>query len=124
MFEIKEYGLVTAEELIEVFESVGWNKDPDDIVEAFDNSYYIVCYYGTKLIGFARAISDDYYYTSIFDVVIRPEFQGKGLGRELVTRIVEKYQGTYFFLTHTEGQRGFYEKCGFKFNECGMWIPK
>ncbi|MDY6915320.1 MAG: GNAT family N-acetyltransferase [Candidatus Cloacimonadota bacterium] len=66
-------------ELISVFKSVGWNKDPKDILQDFQNSYYVTAYENDKLVGFARAISDGYYYTSIFDMVVRPEYQKKEL---------------------------------------------
>jgi hypothetical protein len=65
---------VSAEELIDVFRSVGWSKDPQDIVEAFRMSYYVTAYADDKLLGFARAISDRYYYTGIYDVVVRPDW--------------------------------------------------
>lgn len=115
---------VSADEIISVFKSVGWNKDKDIIVEAFKNSYYITAYDGDKLVGFARAISDNYYYTGIYDVVVLPEYQGKGIGKHMTKMLVEKFKGHYFFLTYTEGNREFYEKCGFIINNNAMWIPK
>ena len=124
MYEFKENNPVNKDEIIKVFLSVGWNKNPADIIQAFQKSFYITCYDGDELIGFARAISDEYYYTNIFDVIVVPEFQGNGVGKAMMKRILERFKGTYFFLTHTEGKREFYEKCGFIFNECGMWIPK
>lgn len=68
---------VKAGELLDVFKSVGWDRSAHDIVAAFENSYYVCAWDRKKLVGFARAISDRYYYTSIFDVVIRPKFQKK-----------------------------------------------
>ena len=113
---------VTAKELIEVFESVQWRKSEKNIVQAFQNSYYITAYEENKLIGFARAISDNCYYTNIFDVIVRPEYQNQGIGKEMVLMLREKFKGTYFFLTYTEGRKEFYEKCGFQENDRAMWI--
>jgi GNAT superfamily N-acetyltransferase len=124
MYHYFENNQLTKEEVISLFKSVGWNKNPDDIIPAFNKSHYVTCYDKDKLIAFARAISDDYYYTNIFDVIVHPHYQKQGIGKQLILRILEKYKGTYFFLTHTEGKRAFYEKCGFKFNQCGMWISK
>lgn len=115
---------ISADELISVFKAVGWNKDKDIIVKAFKNSYYVTAYDGDKLVGFARAISDNYYYTGIYDVVVMPQYQGKGIGKHMTKMLVEKFKGHYFFLTYTEGNREFYEKCGFKINDNAMWIPK
>lgn len=113
---------VLSEELIEVFQSVGWRKNPNNIVEAFKNSYYITAYHGKKLIGFARAISDSCYYTNIFDVIVRPEYEKQGVGKRMMLMLREKFKGTYFFLTYTEGRKEFYEKCGFEENDRAMWI--
>lgn len=115
---------VTATELISVFKSVGWKKNPENIVSAFKNSYYITAYAKGKLIGFARAISDREYYTSIFDVILVPEYQKKGVAKKMVLMIKERFKGTYFFLTYTEGNKEFYEKCGFKVNKRAMWIER
>ena len=119
-FEINNQ--VNAKELIEVFESVEWRKSEKNIVQAFQNSYYVTAYDGEKLIGFARAISDNCYYTNIFDVIVRPEYQGRGIGKKMMEMLREKFSGTYFFLTYTEGRKIFYEKCGFEPNERAMWI--
>lgn len=115
---------INADEIIEVFMSVGWNKDRSAIVEAFKNSYYILAYNEHQLIGFARAISDQHFYTGIYDVVVNPDFQGKGIAKNMMNHLVEKFKGTYFFLTYTDGNRAFYEKCGFQDNNQSMWIPK
>jgi len=113
---------VTADELICVFKSVDWRKNPGNIVESFKNSYYITAYDANKLIGFARAISDYCYYTNIFDVIVRPEYQKRGIGKRMMQLLREKFKGTYFFLTYTEGNKTFYEKCGFEQNDRAMWI--
>ncbi len=115
---------VKAGELLDVFKSVGWDKSAHDIVAAFENSYYVCAWDRKKLVGFARAISDRYYYTSIFDVVIRPKFQKKGIAKILMHILQEEFSGTCFFLSYTEGNRDFYVKCGFKDNPGCMYILK
>lgn len=115
---------INSKEVIEVFKSVGWNKEEKIIEAAFKNSYYVLAFDKNKLIGFARAISDNYYYTGIYDVVVKPEYQGKKIAKKMMSLIIEEFKGTYFFLTYTEGNRKFYEKCGFKDNNQSMWIPK
>ena len=120
----KNNNSVNAAEIIEVFDSVGWNKEEENIIEAFNNSYYITAYYEDKLIGFARALSDGHYYTGIYDVIVRPEYQGNGIGGQMMEKLVEKFKGTYLFLTYTEGNRDFYKKCGFEDIDNSMWIPR
>ncbi|NBG89413.1 GNAT family N-acetyltransferase [Isachenkonia alkalipeptolytica] len=115
---------INGKELTEVFKSVGWNKDEKVIVQAFENSFFVLAYNKEELIGFARAISDGYFYTGIYDVVVRPPFQGKGIAKRMMKILLKEFNGTYFFLTYTDGNREFYEKCGFKENDQALWIPK
>lgn len=70
------------------------------------------------LIGFARATSDGIYRATIWDVVIHPEYQGKGLGIKLVETVLshprmQKVERVYLMTTH---QQEFYEKIGFQVN--------
>ena len=120
----KSNNSVKAADLIEVFDSVGWNKEEENIIEAFNNSYYITAYHQDTLIGFARAISDGNYYTGIYDLIVLPEYQGNGIGRQMMDMLVDKFEGTYIFLTYTEGNRDFYKKCGFEDIDNSMWIPR
>jgi len=61
MYQFKVNNPLNSEEVISLFLSVGWNKNPHNIIPAFQNSYYLSCYDKEKLIAFARAISDNYY---------------------------------------------------------------
>ena len=115
---------VTTKEIIDVFLSVGWNKNPDDILDAFKNSYYITAREEGKLIGFARAITDGYYYLNIYDVVVRPECQKRGIGKAMMDQLTTHFRGMYMFLTSTEGNEAFYQRCGFIPNKTALWIPK
>jgi GNAT superfamily N-acetyltransferase len=117
-------GALNADKIMEVFYSVGWNKDKKNIIKAFEKSFYILAYYNDELIGFARAISDYEYYTGVYDVVIKPYYHGQGIGKKMMETIVKKFKNTYIFLTYTNGNREFYKKCGFIDNNNSMWIPK
>ncbi|WP_406034683.1 GNAT family N-acetyltransferase [Treponema saccharophilum] len=48
-------------------------------------------------------------------LLVRPEYQGKGIGSALVSKIKEKY-GDYLRLVIVayNKEQAFYEKCGFK----------
>ncbi|HYF81643.1 MAG TPA: GNAT family N-acetyltransferase [Clostridia bacterium] len=109
-----ENGELDAEKIVSIFSSVGWKRDINTICKAFKGSYYILAYNGEDLVGFARAISDDYCYTGIYDVIVVPELQGKGIGKQLVTLLMEKFKHTTIYLTYTEEKDTFYEKFGFQ----------
>ncbi|MHB1393012.1 MAG: GNAT family N-acetyltransferase [Clostridia bacterium] len=49
----------------------------------------------------------------MYDVIVVPEFQGKGIGKELVTLLMERFRHTTIYLTYAEEKDTFYEKFGF-----------
>ncbi|MFZ5592761.1 MAG: GNAT family N-acetyltransferase [Pseudomonadota bacterium] len=101
--------------LAEIFEKAPFAKrNPDDLKRSFEHSY-ISCfaYEGEKLIGAARAISDEVYYACIFDVVVAAEYQGQGVGRALMEVLLQKLPLDKIYLTAPPDKQGFYRKCGF-----------
>ncbi|GAA3282546.1 hypothetical protein GCM10017707_31380 [Paenarthrobacter aurescens] len=67
--------------------------------------------------GLARAISDDASIAYVQDILVRPEFQNKGVGRALFSRVQERYRHVRQFVLITDdepGQRAFYEAMGLK----------
>jgi len=87
-----------------------------DLAVAWANSEPVVTAWdGDRLIGHARAISDGVFRATIWDVVIHPDYQGRGLGRKLVQTVLahpKLARVERVYLT-TTNQREFYEKIGF-----------
>nr|WMP11733.1 Uncharacterized N-acetyltransferase Ycf52 [Laurencia australis]WMP11944.1 Uncharacterized N-acetyltransferase Ycf52 [Laurencia australis] len=87
---------VNLHDLEKLCDSVGWVKRPIKKVKiAIDNSFLIIAIFYYKedkknLIGFARATSDESFNATIWDVVIHPEFQGKGLGKALMQETIKQ----------------------------------
>jgi ribosomal protein S18 acetylase RimI-like enzyme len=83
-------------ELEELCDSVGWARRPlRKVKKAIEHSFLVVSMWeerGTRrrLIGFARATSDHAFNATIWDVVIHPSFQSKGLGKALMRYIIRK----------------------------------
>ncbi len=61
-------------------------REPGKLRRACENSY-VVCFAfdGETLAGMARAISDGEYLAGLFDLVVLPEYQGKGIGKQLMS---------------------------------------
>ena len=83
-------------ELEELCDSVGWARRPlRKVRKALEHSYLVASIWqlkGTKsyLIGFARATSDHAFNATIWDVVIHPRFQSKGLGKAFMKYMINK----------------------------------
>lgn len=105
-------------ELKDLFLSVGWSsgKYPDRLVKAMRNSDSVVSAWdGEKLIGLINALSDGIMTAYFHYLLVDPDYQAKGIGRNLVKKILVKYAGyarKVVIAYNTEIK--FYEKCGFK----------
>ena len=121
-----QYNTLTATEFISLWESV-WGDGPslEQTELAMRNTLFRVSVWdGDKIIAMARMLGDlglDYY---IKDVVVRPEYQGRGIGRMLMNELMKFINdngipGTEIFveLCAMPDKIPFYEKFGFSAND-------
>jgi len=91
--------------------------------KAFENSSSVIFIYDdSKLIGFGRAVSDGAYQAAIYDVAVLPEYQGKGIGKLIVDKILQSLSGFNFILYASPGKERFYEKLNFRKLKTGMGL--
>jgi ribosomal protein S18 acetylase RimI-like enzyme len=110
----------------ETLKKVGMaHLEPDAHRKAFEASHTVVFVYcGAQLIGFGRAISDGVYQAAVYDVAILPEFQGRGLGRTIMTSILSRISGCNIILYASIGKEGFYRTLGMRKMKTGMALFK
>jgi GNAT superfamily N-acetyltransferase len=73
---------------------------------------------GDTLIGFVRALSDGMYKAYIDDVVVDEPYRKRGVGTQLIQRMLEKLKGVnVVFLNCGEQVVAFYKKFGFEVNK-------
>jgi ribosomal protein S18 acetylase RimI-like enzyme len=91
-------------------------KLANDLEIAFSNSKFkCFVYDDNSLIGAARALADGKDCSYICDIAVHPEYQGRGLGREIVQNLVRMSQGYKKIILYANpGKEGFYAKLGFK----------
>lgn len=88
---------------------------------AFQNSQVVASLWlGDRLIAIGRMITDFEMYSTIFDVVVDPEFQKQGHGQRIMAALIEKAPGTCIYLTSTFGNEEFYHKLGFRYHKTAM----
>ena len=107
--------------LRELYDSVGWSaytRDMDLLCAAIVGSdFVVVVRQEGKLIGLARAISDDASVAYIQDILVAPTHQGRGVGRALVLAVLERYAHVRQKVLLTDNrpeQLRFYASLGFR----------
>ncbi len=117
---------LTAEEFILLWQSV-WGNGPslEQTRLAMDHTLFRVSVFdGNTVIAMARVIGDlglDYY---IKDVIVKPEYQGQGIGRLMISEILTFINDhgvpetdIFVELCAMPDKIPFYEKFGFSANE-------
>lgn len=92
------------------------DKKPADLEIVFSNSKFRCFVYDSgKLIGAGRALADGKDCSYICDIAVHPGYQGLGIGKEIVSRLVELSKGhKKIILYAAPGKDAFYRKFGFK----------
>lgn len=120
------YNELTAEEFITLWETV-WGQGPslEQTRLAMEHTLFRISVWDhEKIVGMARMIGDlglDYY---IKDVVVRPEYQHKGIGKRMMNELLtfindHGVKGTEIFveLCAMPDKIPFYKNFGFDANE-------
>ncbi|GHF14579.1 N-acetyltransferase [Amycolatopsis deserti] len=109
-----------AAELLALYDSVGWSaytRDPELLRAAIAGSSYVVtARRAGRLVGLARALSDDATICYLQDVLVHPAEQRRGVGALLVRAVLDRYAAVRqkVLLTDDEpAQRAFYESLGY-----------
>lgn len=83
--------------------------------QVFRNSQVaLFAYDENRLVGAGRALTDRIGWTIIFDVVVDPECQGKGLGKVIVEALASKSGARNVMLQSVPGKEDFYARLGYR----------
>jgi ribosomal protein S18 acetylase RimI-like enzyme len=105
---------------------VDWPKPPSparhlDILRG--SSYVVIAADGDRVVGFVTAISDGVLSAYIALLEVLPEYQGRGIGAELVRRLLAQLSHLYMVdLCCDENVVPFYERLGLSRWDAGMGI--
>ena len=112
---------VTLEEVMPLYETVGWTnytQKPEMLEVAYKNSLHILAALNEeeKLVGVLRAVGDEASILFIQDILVYPEYQHQGIGTKLLLLSLEKYKNVYQIQLATDDSTktvSFYESNGF-----------
>ncbi len=91
-------------------------KDPADLKISFSNSMFkCFVYHAGKLIAAGRALADGKDCSYICDIAVHPDYQGQGVGKAVVSKLVALSKGHKKIILYAAiGKGSFYRKLGFK----------
>ena len=104
--------------VLAVYRANDWShaNAPERLLRAIErSSYAVVALEEGRVVGFARAMSDDAFAVYIADILVVPELQRRGIGRRLLEAILDHYPMETFHhqvLIAERGADGFYRRVG------------
>ena len=122
--EYKETKDFTEKEIEELFLSVNWlsGKYPQRLIKALKSSSLVITAWdGEKLVGLIRALDDGEMVAFLHYLLVRPEYQGRGIAKHLLMLVKEKYRDYLYLNAMPDEKRNvpFYQQNGFALLEDG-----
>ena len=125
MLEYQTNPSASPESIAALRRSVGWGGMEAELRNPALRDYLtIACYDGDELVGFLDVVSNGVTDAYIQDVMVRPDYQGRGIGTELMNRAMELLKNDRIYMISViygeESLRPFYERFGFCTMLCGQ----
>lgn len=123
MADLKSYDYrlgerLRSEDLLALFAQAGWTakRSGAPLQTMLDHSPAAVSVWdGERLIGYARAVTDDIYRATIEDVIVDEPYRGQGVGAEIMQRLLERLAHVEEIMLVCEDKNiAFYERFGFE----------
>ena len=120
-----ELNKLTAEEYYYLLNSLGWKQPSERLLKiSLANGINVKYVLDGKTIGMARYVTDGGYAGLLMDVIVHPDYQGKGYGKKLIKYLIrylkknlEADEQLMIQLLSAPGKQDFYKKFGFKANK-------
>jgi len=119
---------IETDEVVALYRANDWSSadKPEQLLAALRNSHSLVtARVDGRLVGLGNAISDGHLVVYYPHLLVHPEFQGQGIGRQMMDALQQRYAGLHMQMLTADGRAiSFYENLGF--SRAGqtqpMWI--
>jgi len=116
--QFKETRDLPIEKVVALYKSVDWSSanKPDLLHKALLGSHSLFSAWNNdQLIGVGNAITDGHLVVYYPHLVVHVDYQGKGVGTQLMQRLMTRYKGFHQHMLVADGRAiNFYRKCGFE----------
>lgn len=116
---------IQREQVLKLYSTLAWSSagKPEDLIKALRNSHTLITAWdGNMLVGLGNSLSDGFLVVYYPHLLVMPDYQGKGIGREIVSRMKKRYRGFHQQILVADGKAiDFYKNCGFE--EAGSCRP-
>lgn len=107
---------IETEEVVALYRANQWSAadKPQQLLAGLRNSHTLVtARLDSKLVGIGNAISDGHLVVYYPHMLVDPVYQGQGIGRKLMTALMDRYQGFHQQMLTADGDAiQFYSKLG------------
>ena len=110
-FKIDDKGLEASAFIAFVNQVWPGNYEREKTQKALSKTLNITAYDGTRLVGCLRILSDGYFFGTITELLVLPEYQRHGIGSKLL-RLAKENTPTMLYFGAKPGLEAFYEKNG------------
>ena len=121
MITIKKQEFVKLEDVLHLYQAVGWTNYTDQsemLEQALSHSLAIyVALDGDTVVGLVRLVGDGFSSVLVQDLIVLPIYQRQGIGSALMKEALEDYKDVYqvqLVTEETEKTLGFYRSMGFE----------
>lgn len=118
------------DQLIHLYKQAGWlngvpnpEHDVNFNIGHKNSTLVISAWNGERLVGAARVLSDTIFRSYLLDLVVDPEYQRRGIGREIVKRCIAYYPDSHWLVGSADDAVCFYNKCGFTSTKGYLSLP-
>ena len=121
MITIKKQEIVKLENVLHLYQAVGWTNytnQPEMLEQALSHSLAIyVALDGDAVVGLIRLVGDGFSSVFVQDLIVLPTYQRQGIGRNLMKEALADYKDAYqiqLATEQTEKNLSFYRSLGFE----------
>lgn len=121
---------IEADQLRQLYLANDWSsgRQPTALHRALENSHTVISAWDEGLlVGVGNALSDGFLVVYYPHLLVHPDYQGQGIGKQIMDRLLQRYEGLHMQMLVAEADAmPFYEKCGFTraSDTQSMWIYK